>query len=168
MPLLARSLWRRALAPACFAALLASAHAQQLPEAVQLGMTPQQLQQAVPGLKPVHRAVHLAGGLAGNWTGPPAALAGVPMAPTYFFADGELRRIEYLAPPDVDAHAYDALLSWGRTAWGPELASQGPEGAYATWSSDALDVYLQRTSDARGTQLRLVIKQRVGKDAGEL
>jgi hypothetical protein len=160
--------WRGALASACLAALLASAHAQDLPQAVQMGMSPQQLRQTVPGLQPVHRAVHLPGGLVGSWTGPPAALAGVAMTPTYFFGDGELRRIEYLAPPDANAQAYEALLAWGRNAWGPELASQGPEGSYATWSSDALDVYLQRTNDARGPQLRLVVKQHVGKDASEL
>ena len=160
--------WRRACALACLATLLASAQAQDLPDAVQLGMTRQQLRQAVPGLKPVHRPVRLAGGLAGSWTGPAAVLAGVAMAPTYFFAEGELRRIEYLAPPDADAQAYDALLSWGRRTRGPELASQGPEGAYATWSSDATEVYLQRTSGARGPQLRLVIEAAAGKDASEL
>jgi hypothetical protein len=160
--------WRRAVALACLAALLASAHAQALPDAVQLGMTPQQLRQAVPALQPVHRPVRLAGGLVGSWTGPPAALAGVAVAPTYFFADGELRRIEYLAPADADGHAYEALLSWGRRTWGPELASQGPEGAYATWNSDAMEVYLQRTGDARRPQLRLVIKATAGKDASEL
>jgi hypothetical protein len=90
------------------------------------------------------------------------------VAPTYFFADGELRRIEYLAPADADGHAYEALLSWGRRTWGPELASQGPEGAYATWNSDAMEVYLQRTGDARRPQLRLVIKATAGKDASEL
>lgn len=164
----ALSPWLRAFAFACLAALMASAQAQDLPDAVQLGMTTQQLRQAVPGLQPVHRPVRLAGGLVGSWTGPPAALAGVPMAPTYFFAEGELRRIEYLAAPDADAQAYDALLSWGRKAWGPELASQGPEGAYATWSSDTMEVYLQRSGDALRPQLRLVIKAVAGKDAREL
>jgi hypothetical protein len=164
----ASSSWRRALALACLAALLSGAHAQDLPDAVQLGMTPQQLRQAVPGLQPVHRPVRLAGGLAGSWTSPPAALAGVAMAPTYFFADGELRRIEYVAPPDADAQAWNALLAWGRKAWGPELASQAPEGAYATWNSDRMEVYLQRTGDARRPQLRLVIKAVEGKDASEL
>lgn len=168
MPFPRFSPWRRALALACLAALVASAQAQALPDAVQLGMTPQQLRQAVPGLQPVHRPVRLSGGLVGSWSGPPAALAGIPMAPTYFFADGELRRIEYLAAPDADAQAYDALLAWGRKAWGPELASQGPEGAYATWNSDTTEVYLQRTTDARGPQLRLVIKAAAGKDASEL
>lgn len=162
------SSWRRALAPACLAFLLANSHAQALPDAVQFGMTPQQLRQAVPGLQPVHRPVRLAGGLAGSWTGPAAALAGVTMAPTYFVADGELRRIEYLAQPDADAQAYDALLSWGRRTWGPELASKGPEGAYATWNSDAMEVYLQRTGDARRPQVRLVMKAAAGKDASEL
>lgn len=164
---LAFSPWRRALALACLAGLMASAQAQDLPGAVQLGMTPQQLQQAEPGLQPVHRPVRLAGGLVGSWSGPPVALGGVAMAPTYFFAEGGLRRIEYLAP-DADAQAYDALLAWGRRNWGQELASQGPEGAYATWSSDAMEVYLQRTGDARRPQLRLVIKAATGKDASEL
>jgi hypothetical protein len=168
MPFPAFSSWRRAFALACLVASLASAQAQDLPGAVQLGMTPQQLRQVVPDLQPVHRPVRLAGGLVGSWTGPPAALAGVPMAPTYFFADGELRRIEYLASSDADAQAYDALLAWGRKTWGPELASQGPEGAYATWNSDTTEVYLQRTGDARRPQLRLVIKAAAGKDASEL
>ena len=159
----------RALAPAGFALLLAiAAHAQALPGAVELGMTVQQLQQAVPGLRGVAHPAHLAGGLVGSWSGPVTVLAGVALAPTYFFAEGQLRRIESLASSDADAQAYDALLAWGRTAWGPELASAGPEGTYATWSSDLLDAYLQRTEDARRPQLRLVVKLHAGKDAGEL
>lgn len=162
------SSWRRALVFACMAALLASAQAQDLPGGAQLGMSRQQLRQALPGLRPVHRPVRLAGGLVGSWTGPAAALAGVAMAPTYFFAQGELRRIEYLAAPDADAQSFDALLAWGRGNWGPELASQGPEGSYATWSPDGMAVYLQRTGGGERPQVRLVIKADEGKDASEL
>jgi hypothetical protein len=168
MTLPSSSLVRRALVPACLALLLSTAQAEVLPGAAQFGMNVQQLHGAVPGLHAVPRPAHLAGGLAGSWTGPATAVAGVAMTPTYFFAEGELRRIEYLASADADARAYDALLSWGRTSWGPELASDGPEGAYASWSSDTIDAYLQRTDDARGPQLRLVIKAHAGKDASEL
>jgi hypothetical protein len=161
------SRWRRGFALACFSLMVSTAHAQVLPGAAELGMTVQQLQQAVP-LRAVPHPAHLAGGLAGSWSGPAIVLAGVALTPTFFFAEGQLRRIEYLAFPDADAQGYDALLAWGRAAWGPELASEGPEGTYATWSSDTLDAYLQRTGDAHRPQLRLVVKRHMGKDAGEL
>lgn len=134
--------------------------AQALPGGVQLGMTVPQLQQAVPGLHPVPRPARLAGGLVGSWAGPAVDVAGVSLAPTFFLAEGQLRRVEYLAAPG----SFDALLAWGRAAWGPELASQSPEGAYATWTSGELDAYLQQA----GSTVRLVLKRRILKDDSEL
>lgn len=148
--------------------LPAFAQAQALPGGVQLGMTVPQLQQAVSALRPVARPARLAGGLVGGWSGPVVDVAGVALVPTFFFAEAQLRRIEYLAAGDDGAAGFDALLAWGRAAWGAELAARNPEGAYASWSSDELDVYLQLAQAAQRPQLRLVIKRRVLKDASEL
>lgn len=154
----------RILRAAVLALLLPAAQAHELPGAVQLGMTAEQLQQAIPALQPVRRPARLAGGLVGSWSGAPVDLEGVALTPTFYMADGQLQRIEYLAQPGVGAQAFDALVRWGRAAFGPESASGGPEGQYATWADEAMDVYLQRTP----AQVRLVVKQRVLKDASEL
>jgi hypothetical protein len=58
------------------------------------------------------------------------------------------------------------LLAWARRGWGAELAANAPEGTYASWSGDDGDVYLQKP--ASGGPVRLVVKRRVLKDAGEL
>jgi hypothetical protein len=152
---------------ACLGGLPPAALAQDLPGGVQLGVSAQQLQETVPALRRVPRPAHLAGGLVGAWSGPPVEMAGVALTPTFFFADGQLRRIEYLASP-ARAGAFDALVAWGRAAWGPELASEAPEGAYATWTHDGIDAYLQRTGSAQRPQVRLVVKQRVVKDDSQL
>jgi hypothetical protein len=157
--------WRAALLSACLGLLACAAGAQALPGGVALGMSPQELRQAQPVLVPVRHPPRLAGGLVGKWSGPGVDVAGVALAPTFFFADEQLERVEYLALAGAGAQAFDALLAWGRTAWGPELASRGPEGDYATWTTDALDVYLQH---AGAGQVRLVIKRHVEKDASEL
>lgn len=142
--------------------------AQDLPAGVSLGMTVPQLQQAVAGLTPVPRPARLAGGLVGSWAGPALQLAGVDLTPTFFMAQGQLRRVDYLAADRHSATAFDALLAWARTAWGQELASQAPEGAYASWTQGELDAYLQQTSATGRPQVRLVIKRRALKEAGEL
>jgi hypothetical protein len=95
-------------------------------------------------------------------------VAGVDLAPTFYFADGQLQRVEYLAAPVASGQAFESLLAWGRAAWGTELSSQGPEGAYANWATADADVYLQQSAGARGVQLRLVVKRRILKGAGEL
>lgn len=160
--------WPAALATACIGLLPAAAHAQTLPGGVQLGMTVQQLQQTVPALKPVAHPQRLAGGLAGSWSGPAIQVAGVALTPTFFLAGAHLRRVEYLAASSDGARAFDSLLVWGRAAWGPELASQDPEGAYAAWSNGAVDAYLQQAIAPQGPRVRLVIKRRLVKDGSEL
>lgn len=152
------------MAAALLVLLLPAAQGHDLPGGVQLGMNADQLQQAVPTLQPARRPARLAGGLVGSWSGAAVDVAGVALAPTFYMADGQLQRIEYLAPAGAGAQAFDALVGWGRAAFGPEMASGGPEGRYAAWSADTIDVYLQHTS----SQVRLVVKQRVLKDAGQL
>lgn len=156
---------RAALLCAGLVLLACAAGAQALPGGVALGMSPQELRLAQPTLVPLRHPPQLAGGLVGKWSGPAVDVAGVALAPTFFFADDQLERVEYLAAADAGAQAFDALLAWGRGAWGQELASRGPEGDYATWTTDALDVYLQRTGAG---QVRLVIKRHAEKDASEL
>jgi hypothetical protein len=150
------------VAAACALFACASAQAQALPGGAQLGMAVPQLQQAVPGLKPVPHPAHLAGGLVGSWSGPTIDVAGAALVPTFFLAEGQLARVEYLATPE----AYAPLLAWGRAQWGAELASDSPEGTYATWSNGEFDAYLQETHGR--PQVRLVIKRRVLKDASAL
>lgn len=144
-----------------------AARAETLPGGVALDMTVPQLQQAQPGLKRVPRPARLAGGLVGNWSGSAVEVAGVSLTPTFFLADGQLRRVEYLAR-EGGPSVFAALLDWARARWGAELAANAPEGAYASWTNTDADAYLQLASAASGGQVRLVVKQRVAKDAGEL
>jgi len=151
-----------ALILTCTCLAPSAAQAQMLPAGVQLGMSVQQLRQAVPALRPVPHPARLAGGLVGRWAGPSVRVAGVTLTPTFFFAGGHLARVEYVAPAP-DARSFDALLAWGRGKWGPELAQRSPEGAYASWAQGDVDAYLQQAS-----RVRLVIKRRVVKDASTL
>ena len=154
--------WLVLMAGACSA--IAPARAQALPGGAALGMSVPQLQQVEPALKRVPRPARLAGGLVGSWSADTVEVAGVALTPTFFFAEGELRRVEYLAR-DGGPAAFDALLGWARGAWGAELASTAPEGAYASWDRDDMQVYLQL---AGTTLVRLVVKRQVEKDASEL
>lgn len=146
----------------CVLQLCAPLHAQALPGSAQLGMSVPQLQQAVSGLKPVPHPARMAGGLVGSWSAPAIDVAGVQLVPTFFFAQSELQRIEYLAADGTVA--FDTLLAWGRATWGQELASQNPEGAYASWAASDLDAYLQQAAQ----RVRLVVKRRIARDASEL
>lgn len=158
-----------ALAALCAAGAL---HAQTLPPGVRLGMTSEELQAAVPALEHVQRPQRLSGGLLGSWRGAPSSMAGLVFEPTFFFADAQLRRVEYLASaqaaPDGGAAAFAQLVQWGRGAFGSELASNDPGSAYAAWVSNDTDVYLQRVSDPRRASVRLVYKARQLRDGSEL
>ena len=150
----------------------AATHAQALPPGVQLGMTAQELQVALPAAEPVSRPQRLSGGLLGSWRGEPAPIAGLMFKPTFYFADGQLRRVEYDASaqslPDGGEAAFSALLQWGRGAFGNELAALDPGSTSVAWSSGELNVILQRTGDAHRANLRLIYKQRQLRDASEL
>lgn len=137
-----------------------------LPGGTALGMTVPELQ-AQTALKRVPHPARLAGGLVGSWSAGPIDVAGVALTPTFYFADGHLERVEYLAR-DGGPVAFPALLAWARQSWGAELAAADPEGAYASWATDDMDVYLQQAGTAQGAQVRLVIRHRVLKDASEL
>ena len=130
-------------------------------------MTVAQLRHARPASKRVARPVRMGGGLVGSWSEARLQLAGVALTPTFFFARGQLQRVEYLAREGGFA-AFAALRAWARTTWGAELAADGPEGAYASWSSEDTDAYLQMTNTGRGDQVRLVVRRRVTRDASEL
>jgi hypothetical protein len=162
----------RALAGALFALGAAAAHAQALPPGVQLGMSEDQLRAALPGLEHVQRPLRLAGGLAGSWRAAPSVIAGLPFEPVFYFAGGELRRVEWSAAveqlPDLGAAAFGEILAWGRSNFGPELASSDPGSAYAAWVQGDADIYVQRNSDPRHASVRLVYKMRVLKDGSEL
>jgi len=150
----------------------AAAGAQSLPPGVQLGMSPAELQAALPDAQRVARPQRLAGGLAGTWRGASTAIAGLTFEPTFYFAGTELRRVEWLADagalPDHGASAFDALLGWGRGRFGNELASRDPGTRYAAWVAGDTDVYAQLVDGERGASVRLVYKARQLKDASEL
>lgn len=148
-------------------ALAPAAPAEPLPGGAVLGMTVPQLQQAEPALKRVPHPTRLTGGLVGSWSGTTVQVAGVALTPTYFFADGRLLRIEYLASSGSSGE-FAALLARGRDALGEALVSSAPEGAYANWDIEDMQVYLQFTKTSRGEQVRLVAKRRVLKDGREL
>lgn len=145
----------------------AAADRPSLPGGAALQMTVPELQQAQPGLKHVAHPSRLAGGLVGSWSAGAIDVAGVALTPTFYFADGRLERVEYLAR-DGGRAAFSALLGWARNAWGTELAATDPEGAYASWTTEDMDTYLQLAGASPGGQVRLVVKQRVLKDAAEL
>jgi len=149
-----------------------AAHAQALPPGVHLGMTAQELQAALPSAEPVSRPQRLSGGLVGSWHGEPTPIAGLMFKPTFYFAGGQLKRVEYDASaqglPDGGEGAFLALLQWGRGVYGTELAAIDPGSAYVSWSSGELDVILQRTGDAHRANLRLIYKQRQLRDGSEL
>ncbi len=147
-------------------------HAQALPSGVHFGMTAEELQATLPGVERVQHPQHLAGGLAGSWRAPATMVAGLLFEPVYFFAGSQLRRVEWVASadalPDLGAAAFARIVAWGRSNFGPELASSDPGSAYAAWVQGDTDVYAQRTSDPRRTSVRLVYKERQLKDASEL
>jgi hypothetical protein len=138
-----------------------------LPGNVQLGMSIEQLREAVPALVRVPRPQRMAGGLVGSWSAPAIEVAGVQLTPTFYFAGQVLQRIEYAGGAADAPKAFDALRAWARSRWSQELASQGAEGSYASWATEDADVYLQMTNGERA-EVRLVIKRRVLKDGGEL
>ncbi|WP_369654839.1 hypothetical protein [Variovorax sp. V213] len=158
---------------ACAAVFAAQAlHAQALPPGVRLGMTSDELQAAMPAVHRVQRPQRLAGGLLGSWQAAPVSVAGLAFEPTFFFAGSQLRRVEFVASaqalPDGGAAAFAELVRWGRGAFGSELASNDPGTAYAAWTSEAADVYLQHVRDVRRASLRLVYKARQVRDGSEL
>ncbi|CAN7449549.1 hypothetical protein [Variovorax paradoxus] len=162
----------RALAASAAVFAAGALHAQALPPGVRLGMTAVELQAAMPTIERVPRPQRLAGGLVGGWQGAPVSMAGLVFEPTFFFADSQLRRVEYLASasavPDGGAAAFAELLRWGRAAFGAELASNDPGSAYAAWTHEDADVYLQHVRDARRGGVRLVYKARQLRDGSEL
>ena len=146
--------------------------AQALPPDVRLGMSAQDLQAAMPAVERVQRPQRLAGGLAGLWRGAPVPVAGLPFEPVFYLAGGQLRRVEWVAPaqpaPDTAEAAYAELVAWGRSQFGPELASRDPGSAYAAWVQGDVDVYAQYVDHAHSASVRLVYKARQLKDASEL
>jgi hypothetical protein len=162
----------RALAALSLVALAHAATAQALPPGVRLGMSADELRQAVPDLERVQRPARLAGGLAGSWRAAPSVIAGLPFEPVFYFAGDQLRRVEWSASaegqPDLGAAAFAEILAWGRGSFGPELASNDPGSAYAAWVQGDTDVYAQRSADARHASVRLVYKLRQLKDGSEL
>ncbi len=159
-----------AIAAACLAC--ATVHAQALPPGVQIGMSADALQAALPTVERVARPQRLPGGLAGSWRLAPTMLAGLPFEATFYFAGSTLRRVEYVAAaqiePDRGAGAFAQLLEWGRAAFGPEVGARDPGNAYASWVSGDTDVYAQHVDEPRRASVRLVYKARQLKDGGEL
>lgn len=148
------------------------ATAQTLPAGVRLGMSADELRSVLPEVERVARPQRLAGGLAGNWRAAPVTLAGLPFDLTFFFAGGQLQRVEYVtaaqAEADRAAGAFSQLLAWGRTTFGPEVGARDPGSAYASWVAGDIDVYLQHTDGPRGASVRLVYKTRQLKDGSAL
>lgn len=137
-------------------------HAQPLPPGVQLGMGVDALRQAQPAAEPVRRPERLAGGLAGSWRLDHGQVAGVGGAQIFFFAAGQLRRVEFQVDAAGDA-AFEQLLAWGRQQYGPERPAQDAVSRYAAWSSADTDIYLRLLTGARGG-LSLVISARPPRD----
>ncbi|MDM0069548.1 hypothetical protein [Variovorax sp. J31P207] len=162
----------RALAAVTLLSAAQAGSAQALPPGVRLGMSADELQAALPSAERVQRPQRLAGGLAGAWRAAPTQLAGLSFEPVFFFAGGQLRRVEWVAAtaaaPDLGAAAFAEIVAWGRQSFGPELGSNDPGSASAAWVQGDCDVYAQRISDPHHASVRLVYKARQLKDASEL
>lgn len=159
------------IAPSLFLAV-ASVHAQALPPGVRLGMSADELRAALPDVERVQRPQRLAGGLSGNWRAPPSVLAGLLFETTFFFAGGDLQRVESVAAlqaeSDRGAAAFAQLLDWGRSSFGPEAGARDPGSAYASWVSGDTDIYLQHVDSPQRATVRLVYKARQRKDGSAL
>jgi hypothetical protein len=158
---------------ALFAIFIAGAlHAQALPEGVRLGMSADELKAALPSAQAVARPQRLSGGLVGSLRGAPALVAGLPLEPTFYFAGGQLRRVEFAASAqaeaDAGARAFSEIVQWGRSAFGPELASGDPGSQYAAWVQGRTDVYAQRIQNPQHASVRLVYALRERKDDSQL
>jgi len=137
-----------------------------------MGMTVDELRAALPSVEHVARPQRLSGGLAGTWRGAAALVAGLPLAPTFYFAGARLQRVEFAgsaaSAPDLGAEAFSELVSWGRGAFGRELASNDGASQYAAWSQTDLDVYAQRIGDVHRASVRIVYAARERKDDSAL
>lgn len=136
--------------------------AQPLPPGVQLGVGVDELRQALPSAERVRRPERLAGGLAGNWRLDHGAVAGLPGSQVFFFAGGQLRRVEFTVDAASDA-AFEQLLAWGRQHYGPERPAQDAVSRYAAWSTADTDIYLRLLTSSR-PGLSLVISARPPRD----
>jgi len=142
--------------------------AQALPPGVHFGMTIDELQAVQPTVQRIVKPQRLAGGLTGDWRGTPVVVAGLPFDLTFFFATRHLRRVEFLASTsthtDSGTGAFNALVDWGRSVFGPELGSSDPGGKYAAWVTGDIDVYAQNAWSSLRSNVRLVYKEQGRKD----
>ena len=109
----------------------------------------------------------------GTWRAAPTLLAGLPFEPIFFFAGGQLRRVEWVAAtaaaPDLGAAAFAEHRGLGpRAASDRSWARTTRAAPMRPGSQGDPDIYAQRTSDARHASVRLVYKARQLKDAAAL
>jgi hypothetical protein len=72
------------------------------------------------------------------------------------------------AEPDLGAAAFAAIVAWGRSTCGAELASSDPGSAYAARVQAETEVCAQSCGHPRRAGVRMVCKARQLKDASEL
>ena len=159
----------RALALTSAALAVAAANAQEMAPGVVLGMSATDLVHALPQLEHVRRPPRLGGGMVGAWRADGVQMLGLTGQQTYYIADRQLRRIEFVGttPDRLDnGAAFERLVSWGRTTYGQEVASADPGSRIAEWNTGDGSVYVP-WDDLRG-EIRLVYQLRVERDAGQL
>ena len=136
--------------------------AQPLPAGVRLGMGVDELRQVQPSVERVRRPERLAGGLAGSWRLDHSELASLSGAQLFFFAGGQLRRVEFQVDEASDA-TFERLLAWGRQQYGTERPAQDAVSRYAAWSTVDTDIYLRLLTSSR-PGLSLVLSARPPRD----
>ena len=105
-------------------------HAQGLPAGVALGMTASDLTRLVPQLERVRHPPRMSGGLVGTWRSKRIQMFGMIGQQTYYFADDQLRRVEFVGAvedAESDAEVFDRLIGKSRKAGqaGIEIAAKG-------------------------------------------
>ena len=147
------------------------ASAQELPAGVRFGMGVDDLRTVLPTAEVVRRPERLAGGLAGTWRLADTQVAGLAGSQVFYFAAGQLRRVEFQADtgavPDGGAAAFDRLLAWGRERYGPERPAQDAVARIAGWSDAGQDLYLRLATQPRAS-LKLVFSARPPRDDRQL
>ena len=144
-------------APAANALWSNAARAQGLPPGVMLGMSASDPRRALPQVQAVPRPPRTAGGLVGPRRSADVAVQGVTGQQDYYFAGGQLRRVEFVgsaAEGADNAQAFDRLVSWGRSVYGQEVGANDDPAQYAQWRVGDTQVYAEQST--RPDNVRLV------------
>lgn len=144
-----------------------------------LGMSPQQLQPALPGAQAVRAPRRLPTGALGLLRVADVQYEGIHFEQTLYFRADRLEQLDMVWHADADgaaqgddAAAYTALVAAVRGRLGPELASASSTATTvmetASWVHGGANILLYRSGKSDHPVVRLVIRQRQVVDGSEL